>query len=85
MSELAYDYNIVEPKIRNVLYSALGQHLAIGTEEVDDGKVFVKVIAESFNGMKAKDRQARVWHALESLGSDAHAVSFVLAFGTDEV
>lgn len=85
MPTLQFNYQQIEPQIQQALYDALGQHIAISTEEVDFGRVFVKVIAPSLNGMSPKDKQDTVWKALHTLGLDAQAISMVLAFGTDEI
>lgn len=85
MPTLQFNYQQIEPQIQQALYDVLGQHIAISTEEVDFGRVFVKVIAPSLNGMSPKDKQDTVWNALHRLGPDAQAISMVLAFGTDEI
>ncbi len=85
MPRVHFNYSQIEPKVQHALYSALGQNIAVGTEEVDAGRVFVKVVSAQFNGMSAKDKQNAVWKALETLGPEAQAVSLVLAFGTDEI
>ncbi len=85
MPTLQFNYQQIEPQIREALYNGLGQHIAVSTEEVDDGRVFVKVVAPRLNGLSAKKKQDAVWDALHTLGPDAQAVSLVLAFGTDEI
>ena len=85
MLTLQFNYQQIEPQIRQALYDALGPHIAVGTEEVDDGRAFVKVVAPQFNALSSADKQTAVWEALRRLGPDAQAVSLVLAFGTDEI
>ena len=85
MQTMPFNYQQIEPQIRQALYETLGQHIAISTEEVDFGRVFVKVIAPSLNGLSPKSKQDAVWNALHHLGPNAEAVSLVLAFGTDEI
>jgi hypothetical protein len=85
MPTMQFNYQKIEPQIRQALYDILGQHIAVSTEEVDDGRVFVKVIAPSLNGLSPKHKQDTVWNALHTLGADPQAVSLVLAFGTDEI
>ena len=85
MPTVQFNYQQIEPQIRQALYDKLGQHIAVSTEEVDDGRVFVKVIAPSLNGLSPKNKQDTVWNALHTLGPNAEAISLVLAFGTDEI
>ena len=85
MPTLSFNYQQIEPQVRHALYQAFGQHLAIGTEEIDGGRVFLKVIGEVFNGLSEKEKQERVWGVLQKLGTEGQAVSLVLAFGTDEI
>ena len=82
---MQFNFLEIEPKVKQVLCDALGQHTKVETEEVDYGRVFVKVIAPQFNDMSMRKRQDAVWNAINSLGSEAQAVSLVLAFGTDEI
>ena len=85
MPTLTFNYQQIEPQIRQALYNAIGPHIAIGTEEVDNGRVLVKVVATEFNGLSAKAKQDVVWDALHGLGANAQAVAIALAFGTDEI
>ena len=85
MPALTFNYQQIEPQVRQALYDSLGQHIAVSTEEVDSGRVFVKVVAPRLNGLSPKDKQDVVWEALHTLGPEAQAVSLVLAFGTDEI
>ena len=85
MSVPTFNYQEIEPQIRQTLYNGPGPHIAVGTEEVDYGRVLVKVITPQFNGVSARKRQDLIWDALKTLGTNAQAVSLVLAFGTDEI
>jgi hypothetical protein len=85
MSTPTYDCQQIEPRIRKALYDGLGQHIAVGTEEADNGRVFLKVISPNFNDLSASERQDRIWAVLKALGPEAQAISLALAFGTDEI
>jgi hypothetical protein len=85
MPTATFNYREIEPRIKQALYENIGPHIAVGSEEMDDGRVFLKVVATELNGLSAKKKQDVVWDALHTLGPDAQAVSLVLAFGTDEI
>ena len=85
MEATQYKFAEIEPRVRQALYEGIGQHIAVGTEEVDYGRIFLKVVAPQFNGLSARKRQDAIWDALNALGPEAQAVSLALAFGTDEI
>ncbi len=75
----------IEPRIEQTLYENIGPHIAIGSEEDEEGRLVLKVVAPQFNGLSERKRQDIVWDALNTLGPDMQAVFVVLAFGTDEI
>ena len=85
MQTLPFNFAEIEPKIKQALYAGLGPHIAVGTEEVDYGRILLKVVAPQFNGLSARKRQDAIWDALKTLGPESQAVSLALAFGTDEI
>ena len=85
MTTLQFNYPEIEPQVRAALYDGLGPHIAVSTEEVEGGRVFVKVVAPGLSGRSSREKQDAVWAALGTLGTGAQAVSLVLAFGTDEI
>lgn len=80
-----FNFNEIEPQIRRALHLRLGDEILVSTEEVDSGRVFVKVVSPIFNGHTERQKQEMVWSALQSLGPESQAVSLVLAFGMDEI
>lgn len=85
MQTLQYNFADIEPKVKQTLYDAFGPHIAVGTEEVDNGRIFLKVVASKFNGMSEKKKQDAVWKALKKLGPESQAISLALVFGIDEI
>lgn len=85
MVTMQFDYARIEPLVHKALYDTLGPHIAVGTEEVDDGRVFVKVVSPQLNGKSEREKQDIVWEALNALKENKQAVSMALAFGTDEI
>jgi hypothetical protein len=80
-----FNYSGMEPAVCQALYAGLCQNIAVGTEEVEGGRVFVKVVSPRLNGLTEREKQDLVWSALHNLGPNAQAVALALAFGTDEI
>ena len=80
-----YVYNEIEPIIRRKLVDDLGPNLAVYTEEIDEGRVYVKVIGDKFDGLTEAAKQRKVWKTLRQLGPIEKAVGLVLTFGLDEL
>ena len=85
MQTTLFNFSEMEPMVRQALYAGLGQNIAVGTEEVEGGRVFVKVVSPALNGLSEREKQDLVWNALHNLGPSEEAVALALAFGTDEI
>ncbi|MFN3650600.1 MAG: hypothetical protein ACK47B_13570 [Armatimonadota bacterium] len=50
------------------------------------GRVRAKIVSRRFNGMSEREKQAFVWDLLRArLGTESQGVTYVLAYGTDEL
>ena len=86
MQVMSFKFSEVEPRVKQVISDELGTNVAIGTEEVDGGRIFLKVVSPAFNGVTAKKREEALWKALRRvLGPEVQAISLMLTFGTDEI
>ena len=87
MPNPTFVYQQIEPQVREILTGAVQpENVLINTEEVDNGRVFVKIVSPYFNGRSEREKQNIVWDALKAqLGEGSQAVSLVLPFGMDEL
>jgi len=81
-----YDYDQIARKVINALRRFFGENTTIVTSKGYLGRVQVKIVSEHLDGKGEQEKQAFLWDILRAeLGPDAQAVSFVLAYGTDEL
>ena len=82
---VAFEYATLSEGVKRVLREEFPQD-TISTSEGYRGRVQVKIVSERFNNMTERQKQDFVWDLLrDRLSSDAQRVSFVLAYGTDEL
>ncbi len=82
---VVFDYEQFAPRVEAALREVFPLD-TIATSEGYQGRVHVKIVSSRFNGMSEREKQNFVWEVLrERLGEDAQVVSFVVAYGTDEL
>ncbi|RYG36238.1 hypothetical protein EON81_10390 [bacterium] len=85
MSDIEFDY----PKASQSVVNALREefpHDTIATTKGYKGRVHVKIVSETFNGMNGEDRQAFVYDLLRAkLGEESQPVTLVQAWGTEDL
>jgi len=82
---VAFDYSTLSEGVKRVLRQEFPQD-TISTSEGYNGRVQVKIVSERFNNMTERQKQDFIWDLLRNhLPTDVHGISFVLAYGTDEL
>lgn len=81
-----YDFQQEAPKVEQALRRAFPINSVVEVEEGYQGRVRAKVVSALLNGMREQEKQNFLWDILRSeLGEDSQNISFVLAYGTDEL
>ncbi len=81
-----YDFQQEAPKVEQALRRAFPTNSVVEVEEGYQGRVRAKVVSALLNGMREQEKQNFLWDILRSeLGEDSQNISFVLAYGTDEL
>ncbi len=81
-----FDYEVLAPRVKAALRRAFPENSTIVTSPGYRGRIHAKVVAEQFNGITEREKQAIIWDALrDELREEAQGVSLALAFGTDEL
>ena len=85
MASTTFDYTSISEEVKDLLAEEIPNAM-VSTEAGFGGRVHVKVVSDSLNGMSEREKQAHVWRILERrLGQKAQAISFVLPYGADEL
>ena len=80
------DFDALAPRIEQALRKLVKANAIVEMEPGYQGRVRVKLVSSYLNGMSEKEKQSIVWDVLRlELGEDAQWVSFVIAYGTDEL
>ncbi len=83
---VTHEFQQDSPKVEQALRRAFPTNSVVEVEEGYQGRVRAKVVSSLLNGMREQEKQNYLWEILRSeLGEDAQNVSFVLAYGTDEL
>ena len=86
MTVLAYDYELIAPKVEQAFRDALGDNATIVTNPGYLGRIHAKVVSAKLDGKSEPEKQAYLWDILRvHLGDKAQAVSLVIGYGTDEL
>ncbi len=81
-----FDYRQASASVREALQKSFGPNAAIRTDEGEDGKVFVRIVSDRFDGLSDRTKQDLIWDTLrQDLKEESQAVALVLAFGTDQL
>ncbi len=81
----SFRYDLESQRVKEALRLVF-PYDTIATDEGYNGRVYVKVVSERFNGRSEREKQDLIWSALhDRLGAESEAVSLVLAYGTDEL
>ncbi len=80
------DFDAMEPRVEQALRKLVGANAVVQIEPGYQGRVRVKLVSPSLNGKSEKEKQSEIWDVLRlELGEEAQFVSFVIAYGTDEL
>lgn len=83
---MIYDFQQEAPKVEQALRRAFPTNSVVEVEEGYQGRVRAKVVSSLLNGMREQEKQNYLWDILSSeLGENSKSISFVLAYGTDEL
>ena len=86
MSTLSFDYTQEAQKVEQVLRRAFPENTIIETEPGYQGRVRVKLVPSRLNGKSEREKQDDLWEILRAeLREEAQSVSYVIAYGTDEL
>lgn len=81
-----YDFQQEAPKVEQALRRAFPTNSVIEVEEGYQGRIRAKVISGQLNGMREQEKQNYLWDILrQELGAASDSISYVLAYGTDEL
>ena len=81
-----YDFQQESPKVEQALRRAFPTNSVIEVEEGYQGRIRAKVISGQLNGMREQEKQNYLWDILrQELGTASDSVSYVLAYGTDDL
>ena len=85
MTDTAFDYETLSPQVVGALREEF-PHDTIATTKGYKGRVHVKIVSETFNGMNSQERQAYVYDLLRAkIGDDSQAVTLVQVYGTEDL
>jgi stress-induced morphogen len=85
MANVTYNYQQIAEAATAALREVFPDSL-IQTDEGFEDRVHIKIISPAFNGLRERDKQAKVWDVLEArLGRDTEAISLVVPYGMDEL
>lgn len=80
------DFDAIAPRIEKKLRALFGENTVIDLSPGFEGRVRVKVISPRLNGMPKGEQGNVIWEAInDELGSFQGNVSYVVAYGTDEL
>lgn len=83
--QTAYDFQLIANAAKEALRNEFPNSV-VTTQEGWHGRVHIKIVSEAFNDTNEETKQKMVWSALrKQLNADDQGISFVLAYGMDEI